>query len=472
MRRAKIVCTLGPSTTTYDQIRDLVDAGMDVARLNMSHGTHEEHYERYCNVRKASDDAGHAVGIMADLQGPKVRLGKFPKPVMLERDALFRISIDQSIEGSAEIASTTHIGLPGDARVGEMILVDDGKIQLIVEDATDTEVLTRVAVPGRVGSFKGINLPGVAVSVPALSDKDERDLRWALRTGVDLIALSFVRCAEDRKDVDAVMDDEGITLPVIAKIEKPQAVQDIEAIVSVFDAIMVARGDLGVELPLEEVPLVQKQTVAAARRKAKPVIVATQVLESMVSNPRPTRAEASDAANAILDGADALMLSGETSVGEHPTTVVDVMSSIIENTEEHGLDQVAELVGKPTTRSGVVTRAASEIAEMLDVKYLVTFTVTGGSARRLARLRPHTPILAFTPNQAVRSQMALTWGIETFISPRVETTDEMVAQVDSLLQEIGRVEPGDVVIICAGSPPGIPGTTNDIRVHTIGDASI
>lgn len=443
---------------------------MDVARLNMSHGTHEEHFERYMNVRRASDDTGRAVGIMADLQGPKIRLGRFDKSVMLQRGAKFTITIDPDVVGCTQRASTTHVGLPQDVTPGEQILVDDGKIQLMVDEATDTEVHTTVVVPGRVSSYKGINLPGVAVSVPALSEKDEEDLRWALTTGVDMVALSFVRKAEDRHDVDRIMDEEGFTVPVIAKIEKPQAVKDIEAIVSIFDAIMVARGDLGVELPLEEVPLVQKEAVAAARRKAKPVIVATQVLESMVTNPRPTRAEASDAANAILDGADALMLSGETSVGEHPVVTVETMSAIIEATELRGQKKMAELRGKPTTRSGVVTKAATEIAEMLDVKYIATFTFTGGSARRLARIRPETPLLAFTPTQAVRSRMALTWGIETFICPLVDTTDDMVAQLEWSLLENKRVERGDVVVICAGSPSGIPGTTNTIRVHTIGEA--
>lgn len=442
---------------------------MDVARLNMSHGTHEEHYERYLNVRRAGDETGRAVGVMADLQGPKIRLGKFAEPVVLEKGAQFVITTDD-VPGTAKRSSTTHKGLPGDVSIGDEVLIDDGKVIVNVVDVTGNEVTTVVQVPGTVSSHKGLNLPGVPVSVPAMSEKDEEDLRWALGIGVDLVALSFVRSPQDRDSVDAVMDDVGRHVPVIAKLEKPQAIENLEAIISRFEVVMVARGDLGVEMPLEVVPLVQKKAVQCARENARPVIVATQVLESMVSAPRPTRAEVSDAANAIIDGADALMLSGETSTGEYPVEAVKVMSSVIENTEREGLHRIAPIKGRPNSRSGAITRAAADIAESLDVKALVTFTTAGGSPRRMARLRPKTPMLAFTPSDAVRSRMALVWGVETFIVPGVSTTDEMVAQVEAMLLKIGRVKDGDLVIICAGSPPGVPGTTNSMRVHTIGEA--
>lgn len=468
MRRAKIVCTLGPATHTYSEIRSLVQAGMDVARFNLSHGTHDQHLERYHHVRAAGDELERAVGVLADLQGPKIRLGAFPRAVALERDATFTITIDD-VEGDAERAGTTHKGLPHDVNPGDPILVDDGKVQLEVISANDSEVVTKVIVPGRVSSHKGLNLPGVPVSVPALSEKDVDDLRWALRTGVDMVALSFVRRAEDRKDVDRVMDEEGIHVPVIAKVEKPQAVEDLDGIVDAFDSIMIARGDLGVELPLEEVPIVQKRAATVARKRARPVIVATQVLESMVTAPRPTRAEASDAANAVLDGADAIMLSGETSVGSYPIEAVETMARIIEMTEKLDLDGIQTLEIRPKSPSGAVTLAATDIANLVDAKYLVTFTLTGGSAQRLARMRPKTPLMAFTPRPEVRSRMALVWGVETFIAPEVKNTDEMVQQVDTLLQEIGRVQPGDIVVICAGSPPGTPGKTNAIRVHRVGD---
>jgi len=323
---------------------------------------------------------------------------------------------------------------------------------------------------GFVSNHKGINLPGVAVSVPAMSDKDEADLRWAVRLGADMVALSFVRDAKDITRVHEIMDEEGVRLPVIAKIEKPQAVEHLEEIINAFDGLMVARGDLGVELPFEEVPLVQKRAIEMARRKAKPVIVATQVLESMIENSRPTRAEASDCANAVLDGADAIMLSGETSVGKWPIEAVTTMARIIESVEEHGLERVPALGTRPHTVGGAVTAAAAEIGELLGAKYLVTFTQTGDSARRLSRIRSKLPMLAFTPLETTRSQLSLTWGIETYLVPRTKHTDQMAMQVDESLLGDGRCVEGDRVVIVAGSPPGIKGTTNALRVHRMGDS--
>jgi pyruvate kinase len=379
------------------------------------------------------------------------------------------VTVDD-ILGDQERVSTTYKGLPGDVRPGDMLLVDDGKVALRAVEVTATDVITEVIEGGVVSNNKGINLPGVAVSVPALSDKDEADLRWGLRLGADMIALSFVRDAKDIVRVHEIMDEEGVRLPVIAKIEKPQAVDNLDEIVDAFDAVMVARGDLGVELPLEEVPLVQKRAIEIARRNAKPVIVATQVLESMIENSRPTRAEASDCANAVLDGADAIMLSGETSVGKWPIEAVRTMAKIIESTEEHGLDRVAQLGTKPHTTGGAVTAAAAEIGALLGAKYLVTFTTSGDSAKRLSRIRSKLPMLAFTPNQSTRSQLALTWGIETFKVPMAKHTDQMARQVDVSLLESGRCVEGDTVVIVAGSPPGIPGSTNALRVHHVGDA--
>jgi pyruvate kinase len=302
-----------------------------------------------------------------------------------------------------------------------------------------------------------------------LSEKDEDDLRWALACGVDLVALSFVRDAADITRVHEIMDEEGRRVPVIAKIEKPQAVEQLPEIIDAFDAIMVARGDLGVELPLEEVPIVQKRAIELARRWAKPVIVATQVLESMIENPRPTRAEASDCANAVLDGADAVMLSGETSVGKFPIETVKTMARIIESTEEHGLERVPPLGTKPKTRGGAITRAAVEIADQLEAKYICTFTQSGDSARRLSRLRPIKPVFAFTPVEHVWNQLALTWGIQPVLVPMVGHTDEMTAQVDRSLLELDVVEDGDLVVIAAGSPPGKAGSTNLLKVHKVGD---
>ncbi len=470
MRRAKIVCTLGPAVNTPEGIRALVEAGMDVARLNMSHGAYADHEAVYRLVRRASDETGHAIGIFADLQGPKIRLETFGDgPVRLKKGASFTITT-RDVVGDVHQCGTTYKGLPGDVKPGDPLLVDDGKVRLKVTSVDDTDVVTEVVVAGKVSNNKGINLPGVAVSVPALSDKDTEDLRWALRLGVDFIALSFVRSASDAEDVRKVMREVGIFVPIIAKIEKPQAIENIDEIVDAFDGIMVARGDLGVECPLEDVPLVQTQAITLARRAAKPVIVATQMLESMIGSPAPTRAEASDVANAVLDGADAVMLSGETSVGEYPIIAVETMARIVESTEDHGLGHMAAVTWEPHTRGGIIAKAAAQVAEAVGAKYLVAFTVSGDSAKRLSRFRGPIPILAFTPEARTRSQLALTWGVETFQGADVEHTDEMVRQVDEALLGIGRVKEGDQVVLIAGSPPGIPGSTNALRIHRMGDA--
>ena len=470
MRRAKIVCTLGPSTSSPDQLRELVRAGMDVARFNLSHGDLADHARVYLDVRRASDETGHAVGILADLQGPKIRTARFKDgSVMLEEGARFTIT-NRDVEGTKDVVGTTYAGLPSDVSAGDTILIDDGKLNLRVVESDDTDIVCEVVEGGVLSNNKGINVPGAAMSVPALSDKDEEDLRWALDQRVDMIALSFVRSAADIELVHKIMDEKGVRLPVIAKIEKPQAVDNLDEIIRAFDGLMVARGDLGVEMPLETVPLVQKRACELGRRHAKPVIVATQVLESMITNSRPTRAEASDAANAVLDGADALMLSGETSVGAHPMEAVSTMARIIENTEEHGLGRIRPLDTKPRTKGGAVTAAAAEIGELLGCRFLVTFTVGGDSARRLARVRPRIPMLAFTPHQWTRSQLALTWGVETFLTKQPVHTDEYAVQVDEELIKCGRAVEGDLVVIVAGSPPGIPGSTNALRVHRIGDA--
>lgn len=469
MRRAKIVATFGPAIASYENTLAVLEAGVDVARMNMSHGDYAVHDVTYENVRKAANELGKAVGIMADLQGPKIRLGRFVDgPHYLSVGDRFTITVED-VEGTKDICSTTFKGLPHDVAVGDSLLIDDGKVGLRAIEVDDVKVVTEVTVAGNVSNNKGINLPGVAVNVPALSEKDESDLRWALRRGVDFIALSFVRNASDVVRVHEIMDEEGRRAPVIAKVEKPQAVDALEEIIDAFDAIMVARGDLGVELPLEEVPLVQKRAIELARRWAKPVIVATQVLESMIDNPRPTRAEASDCANAVLDGADAVMLSGETSVGKYPIETVKTMARIIESTEMHGLDRIPPLGSKPKTRGGAITRAAVEIANQLDAKYICTFTQSGDSARRLSRLRPVKPIFAFTPIEHVRSQLALAWGIQPMVVDFVGHTDEMTAAVDRILLENDLIQPDELVVIAAGSPPGVAGSTNSLRVHKVGD---
>ena len=471
MRRAKIVATLGPATHSAESIIELVQAGMDVARLNLSHGDYSDHLQAYNWVREASDSTGRSVGILVDLQGPKIRLGRFASgPVELVSGNEFIVTTEDC-PGDATMVSTTFAGLPQDVSPGDMVLVDDGRIELIVTKVVGPRVHTRVLGGGVVSNNKGFNLPGVAVNVPALSDKDRQDLRWALQTGADLIALSFVRSSADIHDVHHIMDELGIRIPVLAKVEKPQAVENLEDIISAFDGVMVARGDLGVELPLEQVPLVQKRAIQMCREAGKPVIVATQMLDSMISENRPTRAEVSDVANAVLDGADALMLSGETSVGIRPAHAVETMSTIIAHLEEEALDRIPPLHDAPTgSTARALTHAAVDVSESIGASHLIAFTETGRSARLISRWRCQTALLAFTPDPRVRSQLALSWGVETFLVPQVRHTDDMVFQVDRALLEIGRATAGERVVIVAGVPPGVPGTTNGMRVHKMGSA--
>ena len=472
MRRAKIVCTLGPATESSSQIQALIDAGMDVARINRSHGTSEEHAKVIRRVRRAADNSGRAVAVLVDLQGPKIRLETFAEgPQMLSEGDTFTITT-RDVPGDKELVGTTFKELPGDCSPGDRLLIDDGNVGLRVLEVTETDVVTRVEVPGMVSDHKGLNLPGVAVSVPALSEKDREDLRWGLQQGADFIALSFVRDASDANDVRAIMIEEGVIIPVIAKIEKPQAVENLEQIVDAFDGIMVARGDLGVEMPLEEVPLVQKEAIELARRAAKPVIVATQVMDSMIKNPRPTRAEASDCANAILDGADAVMLSGETSIGAFHIQAVRTMARIIENTEENGGERIAPLGAFHADQSGVICQGAAALAATLHARYLVTFTTSGHTARQMSRMRSPIPQLAFTPLESTRRQLALSWGVQTYKMPTVYHTDEMVDKVSQVARAARIVEGGEKLVIVAGMPPGIEKATNSIRVHTIpGDRS-
>jgi pyruvate kinase len=446
-RRTKIVCTLGPATATPERVRELVDAGMDVARLNFSHGSHEDHKRVYDLVRTAADASGRAVGILADLQGPKIRLGRFAAgPVEWATGEVVRITVED-VPGSHDRVSTTYKGLAKDAKVGDRLLVDDGKVGLVVEDIEGDDVVCRVTEGGSVSDNKGLSLPGMDVSVPALPEKDVQDLEFALGLRADFIAMSFVRSPADIDQAFQVMDRVGAgRLPVIAKLEKPEAVDNLEAIVLAFDGVMVARGDLGVELPLEHVPLVQKRAIQIARENAKPVIVATQ----------------------MLDGSDAVMLSGETSVGRYPIESVRTMARIVEAVEAEST-AAPPLTHVPRTKRGVISYAARDIGERLNAKALVAFTQSGDTLRRLARLHTPLPLLAFTPVPEVRSQLSLTWGTETFLVPKVDSTDQMVRQVDLAMLSIGRYRAGDLVVIVAGSPPGTVGSTNLIRVHRLGE---
>lgn len=450
-----------------DAIVGLVRDGMDVARLNFSHGDHADHERNYHWVREATDETGHAVGILADLQGPKIRLGRFTEgKTQWDTGEEVRITVDD-VEGTHDRVSTTYKNLAADAKPGDRLLVDDGKVALVVTEVDGNDVVARVTEGGPVSNNKGVSLPGMDISVPALSEKDIEDLKFALKLGVDFIALSFVRSPSDIDLVHEVMDEVGRRVPVIAKLEKPEAVDSLESIILAFDAVMVARGDLGVEIPLEQVPLVQKRVIQIARENAKPVIVATQMLDSMIENSRPTRAEASDVANAVLDGADAVMLSGETSVGVDPHNVVRTMGRIVRVAESMGA--VPPLNHIPRTKRGVISYSAHDIATRLNARAIVTFTTSGDTARRVARLHPEHPLLVFTPVQQVRSQLALTWGAETFLCPQVGNTDDMVRVVDEYLLNLGPYNEGDTMVVVAGTPPGVSGTTNTIHVHQLGE---
>ncbi len=450
----------------------LIRSGMSVARLNLSHGTQADHQARLDLVRRSARDAGVGVAVLADLQGPKIRLGTFvDERVDLMQGQRFTITT-RDVPGDAQTCSTTYGNLTHDVRVGDEVLIDDGNVTLRAVEVGATEVVCEVLVGGRVSNNKGINLPGVIVSVPALSEKDIDDLRWALNADVDMVALSFVQRPEDIDDVRRVMDEQGVHRPILAKIEKPQAVDHLSAIIETFDGIMVARGDLGVELPLEQVPLVQKRAIELSRAAAKPVIVATQMLDSMVTSSRPTRAEASDVANAVLDGTDALMLSGETSVGDHPDLVVSTMARIIEYVEEKALGTLSESADNRTgSTARAITRAATEVAEEVDAKFIISFTETGLTPRLVARHRSRIPILCFTPTAHVRNYLALVWGITPFDGKKVHHTDELVEDVDLRISQMSLAAPGDKVVVIAGVPPGVPGTTNGMRVHLVGSGS-
>jgi len=461
------VATLGPATDSPERVKALLEAGVNVVRLNMSHGDHEQHMRRLKLVRDASHEIGRPVGVFADLQGPKIRLTKFENDfAILVAGQRFTITTDEVL-GNAERCGTTLKTLTQDVSPGDQVLIDDGRLHLRALEVSDTEVVTEVIVGGRVSNNKGINLPGVAVSVPALSEKDEHDLRWALRHGIDMVALSFVRSAADYDKVREIMDSEDRHVPVIAKIEKPQAVENLQEIVDTFDALMVARGDLGVELPPEQVPSVQKRIIESARKWAKPVIVATQMLESMINAPQPTRAETSDVANAILDGADAVMLSGETAMGEYPLEAVEVMARIINYTEEQGLDNIRGINWDPHTHSGVISKAAIDIATRIGAKYLAAFTISGDTPHRLARLRSEIPIMAFTPKPRTAEELTLCWGVQSWVTPEFTTTEAMVESVQNALMSTRWVKPGDFIVIVAGNPARFGGQTNSVRIYEI-----
>lgn len=463
--RTKIVCTLGPSSSAPQVIGALLDAGLSVARINFSHGTHEGHARTIALVRQLAAERGRPVAILGDLQGPRIRVGNLENPVLVEPGEEI-ILCDEGDAGDGDLP-VAYPDIAKDVKVGDRVLIDDGLIELVVLDIRAQRVVTRVLHGGEVRTHKGINLPGVAVSAPSITDKDRADARFAVDQGLDYLALSFVRRAEDLASLRELIPK---WLLVIAKIEKDSALDDIENIVHASDGVMVARGDLGVELPFEEVPLVQKRLIRLANQLGRPVITATQMLESMIEHPRPTRAEASDVANAILDGTDAVMLSAETATGQYPELAVRAMRRIIAEIEKRGVpsrreERRAGLVGASTEETiAVATRAA---AVLLEAPLVVVFTKSGFSARIVASQRPDVPILGLTPVERTYNQLSLIWGVVPALAPQTDTYVQMFEHARQEILKRGLARAGDRVLVTAGVPFDVPGTTNLMKVEVV-----
>lgn len=473
-RRARIVCTLGPASDSEEMIEQLVLAGMNVARLNFSHGDHDQHRAVYERIRRVSQRLKVPVAILQDLQGPKIRVARFETgSAVLEPGAKFSLVMDD-VPGNHERVSVTYKDLARDVQAGETILLDDGLLELFVEEVRGGEVITRVVVGGILKNNKGINLPNTSISQPSLTRKDREDLEFGLSLGVDYIALSFVRSGLDIHQLRCYLPMGSDAPGIIAKIEKPQAVLQLDEIIAAADGIMIARGDLGVELPPERVPLIQKDAIRRANAKGKLTIVATQMLESMTTNARPTRAEASDVANAILDGGDAVMLSGETAAGKYPVETVRMMSRIIVEAETVRMartsvrpdqDPMARLDGPRA-----IARAAQVAARELDLPLIACFTVSGLTPRLIKSFRPKRRILAFTPSEKTWHKMALFWGVEPVMVPATYDTDDLIDQVEETVVEHEYAKPGDVVLIVMGHPAGVGSPTNMLKLHTIAAA--
>jgi pyruvate kinase len=464
--RTKIVGTLGPSSNTPDSIRALIEAGLDVARINFSHGTHEQHTRTIETVRSISEELGRPVAILGDLQGPRIRIGDLPKPRELAPGESLVLT-PEGTETAGEIP-VTYENLAHDVTEGNRILINDGLIELIVTSEDGQRVHARVVHGGKLSSHKGMNLPGIAVSAPSLTEKDRADLAFAVEHDLDALALSFVRRAQDIEELRALIPR---SILIVAKIEKDIALQNIEEILRATDAVMVARGDLGVELPFEEVPIAQKDIIALANRMGRPVITATQMLESMIEHPRPTRAEASDVANAILDGTDAVMLSAETAAGAYPRLAVEAMRRIITEVEAHPRrprplrDDRRGVVGVNTEEA--IAAATVAAVRMLDAPVVVVFTKSGFTARIVASHRPSVPILALTDEPRVCRQLSLVWGVVPRLVPTARGYDHMVAMALREATDLGMVTKGDRVLVTAGVPFDVPGTTNLLKVETV-----
>jgi pyruvate kinase len=475
-RRAKIVCTIGPASNSPSMMRSMILNGMDVARFNFSHGGPNMQQEHIANLRAVSDELGKPVALLQDLQGPKIRTGPIAGRVApLEVGQTFTLTT-RGVEGNEQIVSTTYQALPRDCRRGDTILLDDGLIALHVDDVTDTDVICTVTDGGVLKPNKGINLPGVRVSAPALSDKDRHDVEWGIANDLDYVALSFVRQADEVRELKEMVKQRGKVTQIIAKLEKPEAIDNLEEIIEASDGVMVARGDLGVEMPPEEVPLLQKRIIKAANEAGKVVITATQMLESMTTTQRPTRAEASDVANAVLDGTDAVMLSGETASGAYPLESLQMMARIVREVEasrgEVWGERRPQRRSEATNFTVAICEAAAQASAAVNARAIACFTETGSTARRLAKFRPPVPIIAFTPDPTFVRQLKLVWGVQPHLIERSATTDAMILYADSALLDSGDVAAGDPVVITFGTPVAQHGATNTMKLHRIGEVDV
>ncbi len=475
MRRVKIIATVGPASRSREMLAALLQAGVDVIRLNMSHGTHEEHAEVIATVREISARDARAVAVLMDLAGPKLRLGEVAggQPVKLVTGAHLRL-VGEEVVGDATRLSVNYPALIEEASVGDRILLDDGALELVVEKKEADALLCRVLHGGWVGSHAGVNLPGVALSLSAVTEKDRDDLRFGIAQQVDYIGLSFVRSAADCQIVRRILEDAGARIPVIAKIEKAEAVERVDEILQVADGLMVARGDLGVETSVERVPVLQKEIIARANRAGKLVIIATQMLLSMVENPRPTRAEASDVANAVFDGTDAVMLSEETAVGKFPLEAVRTMDRIIREAEASPLSRSRlheALTGRPSGSYGrAIAEAAAFAAEEMNARLIVVFTERGNMPRQIAALRPAQRLIALTPSITTYRQLAAVWGVEPFLFPFPSRSEDLLSACDRFLLQKRLVQPGEVIVLMAGSLQGL-GLSDMMKLHRVGEPS-
>lgn len=472
LRKAKIVCTIGPASESVETLKKLIHAGMNVARLNFSHGSHEEHAARIKNIRQASEETGVPIAILLDTKGPEIRTGTLAVDAVELVEGNTIVLTTEEVAGTAERVSITYAELPQDVKAGDTILIDDGLIGLTVEDVRGHEIVCTIKNGGTLKSKKGVNVPGVKINLPGITEKDAQDIEFGIQQGVDFIAASFVRKASDILEIRQILERHGARIDIIAKIENQEGVDNVDEILAVTDGIMVARGDLGVEIPAEEVPLVQKKLIKKCNELAKPVITATQMLDSMQRNPRPTRAEASDVANAIFDGTDAIMLSGETAAGKYPVESVETMNRIAVRAEQElNYREIlyAQAQQKQATITDAISQAVSNAALELDAAAIITATESGHTARMVSKFRPKAPIVAVTPHASVIRRLALVNGVYPVLGEMANTTDEMLDRSVQRALESGHVRHGDLVVITAGVPVREVGTTNLMKIHVIGD---